>query len=98
MIDVDITYNALAVRRDSLVPVSLAVLLLLDLLVLDALGIIGAALIVCHTSVSFLCTGFPRDSSDLSHDFIAANLQSLSDVFKIALIDRRKGWKTPVRD
>jgi len=41
------TYNALAVRCNLLVPVSLAILLLLDLLVLDALGLVGTAFFVC---------------------------------------------------
>lgn len=40
------TYDALAVRGDLLVPVALALLLLLDLLVLDLVGLFGAALVV----------------------------------------------------
>jgi len=40
------TYNALAVRSNLLVPVTLALLLLLDLLVLDAVGFLRAALLV----------------------------------------------------
>ena len=42
------TYNALAVTCDSLVPFALAVFLLLDLLVLDLLGFVGASFVVCR--------------------------------------------------
>lgn len=40
------TYDALAVTGDFLVPVTLALLLLLDLLVLDLVGLLSAALLV----------------------------------------------------
>jgi hypothetical protein len=40
------TYDALAVTGNLLVPVALALLLLLDLLVLDPVGLFGAALLV----------------------------------------------------
>ena len=42
----DKTYNALAVTGDTLVPFTLALLLLLDLLVLDSFGLLGATLLV----------------------------------------------------
>jgi len=41
-----VTYDALAVAGNFLVPVSLALLLLLDLLVLDSLDFLSAALLV----------------------------------------------------
>ena len=43
------TYDALAVTGDLLVPVTLALLLLLNLLVLDLVGLVGAALLVWST-------------------------------------------------
>jgi len=48
------TYNALAVRGNLLVPVTLALLLLLDLLVLDAVGLFCAALVVCVLSILYV--------------------------------------------
>lgn len=41
------TYNALAVTGDVLVPFALALLLLLELLVLDFLSFVCATLVVC---------------------------------------------------
>lgn len=40
------TYDALTVGRNLLVPVALALLLLLDLLVLDTVGLLCAAVLV----------------------------------------------------
>jgi len=49
------TYNALAVTGNTLVPFTLALLLLLDLLVLDLLGLFSATLLVwCDVSLMFL--------------------------------------------
>jgi hypothetical protein len=48
------TYRALAVRREAFLPVSLALLLLLQVLVLLLLDFFGAAFAVC-SGVSMLC-------------------------------------------
>jgi hypothetical protein len=44
--NVDETYNALAVTGNALVPFTLALLLLLNLLVLDSFGLFSATLLV----------------------------------------------------
>jgi hypothetical protein len=45
-----VTYSALAVRRELLLPVALSLLLLLQLLVLLLLDFVGAAFAVCYAS------------------------------------------------
>lgn len=53
--DVGGTYDALAVAGNTLVPFTLALLLLLDLLVLDLLGLFSATLLVwCYVSLMLL--------------------------------------------
>jgi len=42
----EVTYDALAVAGNAFVPFTLALLLLLDLLVLDSLGLVSATLFV----------------------------------------------------
>jgi hypothetical protein len=57
-----LTYNALAVTRELLLPVALAILLLLELLLLLLLDLVGAALAVCFSV------------SPLPHDFQSLHL------------------------